>query len=170
MNTKRYIYENVEILRIIDGDTIVVNIDLGFNIWKKATLRLYGINAPEIKGTEKELGLKSKEYVSSLIPINSYVKLECLGKDKYGRWLANIYKDELFINQHLIYLKYAFRLASMELILLIAYPFCINICFHSRTRSLPSSLSQVNAKKARKLDSFYLCDIMSTEFYRLRLY
>ena len=107
MNTKRYIYENVEILRIIDGDTIVVNIDLGFNIWKKATLRLYGINAPEIKGTEKELGLKSKEYVSSLIPINSYVKLECLGKDKYGRWLANIYKDELFINQHLIYLKYA---------------------------------------------------------------
>ncbi|MBQ8999845.1 MAG: thermonuclease family protein [Clostridium sp.] len=107
MNTKRYIYENVEILRIIDGDTIVVNIDLGFNIWKKATLRLYGINAPEIKGTEKELGLKSKEYVSSLIPINSYVKLECLGKDKYGRWLANIYKDELFINQHLIDLKYA---------------------------------------------------------------
>lgn len=99
---KRYVYENVEVTKIVDGDTIDVMIDLGFDSWKKARIRFFGINAPETKGEEKLLGLESKEYLTSLIPVGSIIKLETLGLDKYGRWLGVILKDELNINEHMV--------------------------------------------------------------------
>lgn len=99
---KKYIYDNVEIKKIIDGDTIDVCIDLGFNIYKDARIRFYGINAPETKGVEKELGLISKQFLADLIPVGSFIKLEVVGKCKYGRWLGIIYKEELNINKHMV--------------------------------------------------------------------
>ena len=106
---KRYIYENVEVINIVDGDTLDVNIDLGFDIWKKARLRLYGINAPETKGDTAEAGKASTDYLTSLIPVGTFVKIECLGQDKYGRWLAILHKDDIILNEHLIENGYAER-------------------------------------------------------------
>ena len=40
-------YYKVEVLRVVDGDTTDVRIDLGFNVWHKCRVRLVGINAPE---------------------------------------------------------------------------------------------------------------------------
>ena len=40
-------YYAVEILRVVDGDTVDVRIDLGFDVWHKCRVRLMGINAPE---------------------------------------------------------------------------------------------------------------------------
>ena len=104
---KRYIYENVEVLKIVDGDTIDVSIDLGFDLWKKARLRLYGINAPEVKGETEKQGVASTEYLKTLIPVGSFIKIECLGQDKYGRWLAILHKENIIINEHLIEKGYA---------------------------------------------------------------
>ena len=99
---KRYVYENTEVLKIVDGDTIDAMVDLGFNIWKKIRIRFYGINAPETKGEERPLGLISKEFLTNLIPVGSFIKFECMGQDKYGRWLGVLYKDEININTHMI--------------------------------------------------------------------
>ena len=68
-----YFY-NAEVTKIVDGDTIDVIIDLGFNIWIKERLRLYGLNTPETRTKdleEKEKGLKAKKYVENQINSNS---------------------------------------------------------------------------------------------------
>lgn len=75
---------------VYDGDTVTADIDLGMKTWMHgAKLRLYGINAPELRGPEKAAGKKSRDYLKSLIDGRDVV-LETV-KDstgKYGRWLA----------------------------------------------------------------------------------
>jgi len=107
MSNKRYIYENVEVIKIIDGDTIDAMVDLGFDTWKRVRFRLYGINAPELTGESKDLGIQSKEYLSSLIPEGTFIKVECLGQEKYGRWLAILIKDNINLNEKMIQEGYA---------------------------------------------------------------
>ena len=107
MSKREYTYEYVEVTKIIDGDTIEAMVDLGFNTWKRVKFRLYGINAPEITGDEKELGLKSKDYLSSLIPVGSVIKVKCVGQEKYGRWLGILIKDDVNLNEKLIQEGYA---------------------------------------------------------------
>lgn len=94
----RYIYENCIVDKIVDGDTIHVMIDLGFDVWKKEIIRLGKINAPELKGKDRNKGLESKEFLSMLIPIGSKVKMDCTSKDKYGRYVALIFKDDKSIS------------------------------------------------------------------------
>ena len=77
---------------VYDGDTITVQVDLGFDIWRKMKIRLHGIDTPEIRGEEREDGLVSKEYVESKI-LNTYILIRT-HKDrtgKYGRYLADIF-------------------------------------------------------------------------------
>ncbi|WP_294402666.1 thermonuclease family protein [uncultured Clostridium sp.] len=102
MSKKKYFYENVEIIKIIDVDTIDVGIDLGFDLWKNARIRFYGINAPEITGVEKPLGIIARDFLIKLTPVNSFIKLQTLGQDKFGRWLGIIYKDDLNVNEYLV--------------------------------------------------------------------
>ncbi len=69
MTDKRYFY-SAEILRVIDGDTIDVNLSIGFNISLKQRLRLSGINTPESRTRdkrEKALGLKAKEFTKDFV-------------------------------------------------------------------------------------------------------
>jgi len=90
--------------RVYDGDTITVDIDLGFGtILKNQKVRLIRINAPEIKGKERPLGLKSRDGLRSLIS-NKWVKIKTTKdkKGKYGRWLAEVWRDEICVNDWLI--------------------------------------------------------------------
>ena len=100
-----YFY-NAEVTRIVDGDTIDVIIDLGFNIWIKERLRLYGLNTPETRTTdaeEKEKGLKAKKYVENQINSNSgMVQIQSFGKGKYGRVLAEVWVGKSNLNEALI--------------------------------------------------------------------
>lgn len=80
--------------RIVDGDTVDVDIDLGFGVWlKNRRVRIFGIDAPEIRTRdlqEKELGYESKEYVEKLLPAGSnaiLVSKEFQGK--YGRIIGD---------------------------------------------------------------------------------
>ena len=45
---------NAKLIRVIDGDTVDALIDLGFNVWVKKRIRLYGINAPETRTKDLE--------------------------------------------------------------------------------------------------------------------
>jgi endonuclease YncB( thermonuclease family) len=76
---------------VTDGDTLHLDIDLGFNvIIKNATIRLAGINAPEIKTPE---GRVSKTYLTERLPVGTPVILESLKDEteKYGRILGIIF-------------------------------------------------------------------------------
>lgn len=85
---------NARVAYIVDADTVDVDIDLGLNTWlHKQRLRLYGIDAWEIRGKERPDGLIAKDRVKELLPIGSAVVLQTI-KDKtgkYGRWLAIIH-------------------------------------------------------------------------------
>jgi micrococcal nuclease len=89
------------ILRVVDGDTAEARVDLGFRVSVHVTLRLYGINTPEVKGTTKEAGLKSKARLKELIE-GKEVHLESKALDKYGRTVAVIRLGDQNINEMLV--------------------------------------------------------------------
>lgn len=97
---------------IYDGDTIRVDIDLGFGvILADQSLRLLGIDAPEIRGEERPQGLLSKNFVSERIPVGSYITITTVKdrKEKFGRYLATIFygQDNTNLNEELINFGYA---------------------------------------------------------------
>ena len=73
--------------RVIDGDTIWVNIDLGFAMWSRQKLRLRGIDTPELKSQK---GLKSKHYVEQKLKKVPFLVIKTHGSDKYDRYLVDI--------------------------------------------------------------------------------
>lgn len=87
------------VLKIVDGDTVDVLIDLGFGAALKQRVRLAGLNAPERFSEE---GKASTAALSNIIPIGSKVVLESQKpspKDKYGRYLATIHIGNANANQ-----------------------------------------------------------------------
>ena len=97
-----YTYKIVEVVKIIDGDTIDIIIDLGFHVSIKKRVRLYGINTPETRTRdlqEKKLGLEAKARLQQLCETqDKNLILKCHGLGKYGRVLGEIYNPEIFEN------------------------------------------------------------------------
>tara|TARA_R100000152_G_C6663741_1_gene101929 strand:+ start:70 stop:480 length:411 start_codon:yes stop_codon:yes gene_type:complete len=97
----------VKVLRVIDGDTIDVDIDLGFNTTlTKKRIRLYGIDTPESRTRnkeEKKRGILSKNYLLLKCPIGSYIKLKSHGVGKFGRILGELfeYNKTISINKEM---------------------------------------------------------------------
>lgn len=86
-------YYRAHVVSVYDGDTCHVDLDLGFGIWKKKeTLRLNRINAPEVRGENKEAGRLSRDYLRGLI-LDKDVMVQTIKdtKGKYGRFLAEIW-------------------------------------------------------------------------------
>lgn len=92
------------VTKVIDGDTIVVDVDLGFSIHlRDQYLRLARINTPELKGSTKTAGLKSKDALASKLANKKiYIKTRKVEKDKYGRILAEVYADDECVNDWLL--------------------------------------------------------------------
>ena len=79
------------LIKIVDGDTVDVLIDLGFNTTKKERVRLLGIDTPESATkdlAEKKLGLEAKEYITQWFVKNTPFRLQTTKDDKYGRILG----------------------------------------------------------------------------------
>lgn len=103
---------NAVVTRVVDGDTVDVDIDLGFHIWKKsARIRLRGVDTPEKRTRdllEKQFGYLATETVEGFCPIGSKIMLETdlSDKEKFGRILGTILviKDEetVNVNEYLI--------------------------------------------------------------------
>lgn len=107
---KKFIY-NAIVSSIYDGDTLRVDIDCGFNVWlHNEPLRLYGLDAPELRQPEREEGLAARNWLREQIPVGTEILIETLKdkKEKYGRYLAIIYKkDGTNINELMVNLGYA---------------------------------------------------------------
>lgn len=80
------------VLRVIDGDTLRVAIDLGYEITVVRNLRLYGVDTPEIVGKDRARGLAAKRWMEALLPAGSVIYYRSIRdkRDKYGRYLADI--------------------------------------------------------------------------------
>ena len=92
---QKYCYD-AKVVSIYDGDTITVEIDLGFNVITKQKIRFYGVNTFEIRGEEREKGLLAKQFVVDRIK-DKKIKLYTI-KDKtgkYGRYLGIIYYNNM---------------------------------------------------------------------------
>ena len=87
---------NAILERVIDGDTIDVTLDLGFNVFlKKQRCRLAGIDTPESRTrdlAEKKLGLEAKARLTELC--GHTLKIKSLGRGKFGRILAIPYTND----------------------------------------------------------------------------
>lgn len=114
MKMELHQYKVSRVVDIHDGDTITVDLDLGFYVTFTAVLRFYGINAPEIFGTEKPKGEASRDFVVKRIgeAKEIIVKTFRIHEDetktgKYGRYLAEIYLDGVMLNQEMLDKGYA---------------------------------------------------------------
>jgi micrococcal nuclease len=91
------------VTEVYDGDTITANVDLGFNISIEEKFRLLNINSPELKGTEKADGLISRDRLrEKILNKEVIIKTSKDKKEKYGRYLAEIYLGSENINEWLI--------------------------------------------------------------------
>tara|TARA_B100001094_G_scaffold297414_1_gene320454 strand:+ start:1672 stop:2037 length:366 start_codon:yes stop_codon:yes gene_type:complete len=87
-----YEYE-ITVLRVVDGDTIDAQVDLGFKIHHNIRIRLYGINAPESRTRdleEKKRGKEATARVEELIQAADKIILKSHGVGKFGRCLGEI--------------------------------------------------------------------------------
>ena len=90
------------VTKVYDGDTITVDIDLGFEVWLKGQkLRLSGIDTPEVRGSSRSEGLKARDALRVMI-LEKVISIKSHGRGKYGRWLADIYLEGVNINQRLL--------------------------------------------------------------------
>ena len=98
---------NCTIVRVVDGDTVDVDIDLGFDTWRCGErIRLYGVDTPECRSrnaVEKKAGLLAKGFVIQALHEGGTYKLTTKEKGKFGRYLGTIkINGELTINAALI--------------------------------------------------------------------
>ena len=106
---------NCKIVRVVDGDTVDVDIDLGFDVWlKNQRIRLYGIDTPESRTSdkvEKVFGNLAKAKVLHFCPVGEQIVLQTKTDDsrgKYGRILGElITKDGVNVNTYLVDNAYA---------------------------------------------------------------
>ena len=97
---KMYKY-NAQVLKVIDGDTLDLFIDLGFNVGFNTRIRMIGIDTPEKKFP---YGKVVKDYLTNLLEGNK-IYLDVTKKDKYGRYLGLVYlneSDNVSVNELLI--------------------------------------------------------------------
>ena len=92
MKEKLYFY-SAYVTKVYDGDTCTVDIDLGLHTWIRGEkIRLARIDAPEIRGEEREKGLLSRDYLRHLI-LDKNVFIETIKdkKGKFGRYIGEIW-------------------------------------------------------------------------------
>ena len=97
-----YNFRVTEIVKVLDGDTIDVLIDLGFDLFKKERVRIAGVDTPEKRTRdleEKERGLKAKDRLINILKENEdSVVLKSHGIGKFGRCLGELIAYKLFEN------------------------------------------------------------------------
>ena len=93
-----------KVRRVIDGDTLDLDIDLGFHITLSERVRLMGVDTPETRTrnlVEKADGLKAKEFVIGFVADGSVV-IKVHGFGKFGRPLVDLYKGSVCLNDQLV--------------------------------------------------------------------
>jgi len=108
-----YTYFVKSVDRVVDGDTIDISIDLGFDLTKKERVRLAGIDTPEKRtkdSKEKEMGYQATEFLEMHLMEATKLTVRTEKDGKFGRmlgWLYKTDKDTTSINQIMIDKGYA---------------------------------------------------------------
>jgi micrococcal nuclease len=98
----QFVYSRAYLVRIVDGDTIIVDLDLGMETWKhNVWLRLYGINSPESRGKSRVEGKAATANLDGLITAyrlddsgdrpRLLIETHSDKKGGFGRWLATLW-------------------------------------------------------------------------------
>ena len=107
-----------KLVRVVDGDTVDIDIDLGFGVWlRKQRIRMYGIDTPESRTRdleEKKYGLAAKEFLKKWTGAGELrIKTRKDAKGKFGRILGELFMKtsvgELSVNQSLVENSHAVR-------------------------------------------------------------
>ena len=108
-----------EVVRVIDGDTVDVDIDLGFGVWmKKQRIRMYGIDTPESRTRdleEKKYGLAAKDFLVGMLEDENGILLKTYkdAEGKFGRILGELWRTTNYadksINEYMIEKHHAVR-------------------------------------------------------------
>jgi micrococcal nuclease len=97
---------NATVVKVVDGDTVKLKIDLGFYIDWETNSRLYGINADELKADDpslKESAQKAKAYLETVLKPGDRVLVKSKALDKYKRPIVHITtKSGLNVNESLV--------------------------------------------------------------------
>lgn len=117
MDKDPYIYRVKQVLKVVDGDTIDADVDLGFDISLTKRVRLAGIDTPESRTTdlkEKALGLEVKEWLKKRLEGAKDILIKTQLPDsteKYGRILGKLYinNEETSLNKQMIDEGYAWE-------------------------------------------------------------
>ena len=112
-----YIYRIRSVHKVVDGDTIDADIDLGFDISLTKRIRLAGIDTPESRTTdayEKKLGLEVKDWLKERLKFAKDILIKTELPDsteKYGRIIGHLYVngEEISINNQMITEGYAWE-------------------------------------------------------------
>ena len=97
-----------KVTRVVDGDTVDIDIDLGFGVWlHKERVRIYGIDTPESRTrdkVEKRFGLLAKEFVEQFVKGSSVIlrTQKYDAKGKFGRILGDIIVDNKSLSDTMI--------------------------------------------------------------------
>jgi micrococcal nuclease len=101
------------VIKCYDADTITIASKLPYDASPlyRLSVRLNGIDAPEIKGKsaeEKEVAKEARDFLSSLV-LNKMIRLENVESEKYGRILADVYLGDVHLNELLLKERYAVK-------------------------------------------------------------
>jgi len=105
-----YTYK-AKLMRVVDGDTVDAEIDLGFGVFMKQRIRLYGINTPESRTRdleEKERGLAAKARLVEILGKEFIIETILNKRGKFGRILGTLHtivqegEESININQKLV--------------------------------------------------------------------
>jgi micrococcal nuclease len=129
MDRDPYVYRIKSITKVVDGDTIDANIDLGFDISLTKRIRLAGIDSPESRTTnlkEKALGLESKEWLKKSLEGAKDIIIKTEKPDsteKYGRIIGHLFINgqETSLNNQMIAEGYGLRITLVKKKEIITY-------------------------------------------------
>lgn len=101
---------SAKVVRVVDGDTVDLAVDVGFRVTVNDRFRLLGINAPESRGVNADVyaATASTEHLRRMlgmlgggtVVLRSHVPR--IGQDKYGRWLAELWIDDMSVNRAMV--------------------------------------------------------------------
>lgn len=103
---KEWVFE-AQLVRVIDGDTYVFSMDVGFDIYPHITVRIMGINSPEIKGATKVQGMISRDYAEDFLMSAEYIEIRTERDMSFTRYLGDIYVDGENLATHMASNGYA---------------------------------------------------------------
>jgi len=97
-----YDYRIMEVDRVIDGDTVILRVDVGFHLSAVLRFRLLDVDTPE-RGTARwtEATIFTESWLAEKMPVGD-VRVATTKGDSFGRWLAHVYTPDGSLNDALL--------------------------------------------------------------------